>query len=74
MAHGCFVHSQWRLKQEEEVRARDEASLRKKRETIAKAEQSIDDFYKEYNQKIERNVKQNKSVIMHLCTHSEDVY
>lgn len=54
--------SEWRLKQEEEIRRRDEASAQKKRETIAKAEQAIDDFYKEYNTKIERNVKQNKCV------------
>ncbi|KAF8314971.1 clathrin light chain [Clavulina sp. PMI_390] len=54
------VIREWRTKQEEEIRQRDEASLKKKRETIAKAEQSIDDFYKDYNSKIERNVKQNK--------------
>jgi len=54
------VIRQWRQKQEEEIAKRDEASAAKKRETIAKAEQSIDDFYKQYNSKIERNVKQNK--------------
>ncbi|KAF8317273.1 clathrin light chain [Cantharellus anzutake] len=50
----------WRERQEEEIRRRDEASAAKKRETISNAEKAIDDFYKEYNQKTERNIKQNK--------------
>ncbi len=51
---------EWRERQEEEIRHRDEASAAKKQKTIKDAEKAIDDFYKEYNQKAERNIKQNK--------------
>jgi len=50
----------WRERQEEEIRRRDEASATKKQKTIADAEKAIDDFYAEYNQKAERNIKRNK--------------
>jgi hypothetical protein len=42
------------------IRRRDEASEQKKRETIAKAERSIDEFYEQYNAKKEKQIKENK--------------
>ena len=50
----------WRKQQAESNRQRDEASAQKRKETIAKAERSIDEFYEGYNAKKERQIKENK--------------
>jgi len=52
----------WREKQAAEIKARDEASVARRQETIAKAERSIDEFYEEYSGKKERNIRDNKYV------------
>ncbi|KAI0669600.1 clathrin light chain-domain-containing protein [Trametes maxima] len=54
------VIKQWREKQAEEIKARDEASRARRQETIGKAEHSIDQFYEEYAAKKERNIRENK--------------
>ncbi|ETW74787.1 hypothetical protein HETIRDRAFT_391469 [Heterobasidion irregulare TC 32-1] len=54
------VIREWRERQAEEIRARDEASKAKRQETISKAERAIDQFYEEYNTKKERNILENK--------------
>ncbi|KAA1470431.1 hypothetical protein DENSPDRAFT_836229 [Dentipellis sp. KUC8613] len=54
------VIKQWRERQAEEIRKRDEASKTKRQETIAKAERAIDQFYEDYNAKQTRNIKENK--------------
>ena len=54
---------EWRERQAEEIRARDEASKAKRQETISKAERAIDQFYEEYNTKKERNILENKCVL-----------
>ncbi|KAI0821143.1 clathrin light chain [Irpex lacteus] len=54
------VIKDWREKQAAEIKARDEASKAKREETIAKAEKAIDQFYEEYAQKKERNIRENK--------------
>ncbi|KAF9517474.1 hypothetical protein BS47DRAFT_1375629 [Hydnum rufescens UP504] len=54
------VIRQWRERQEEAIRRRDESSAQKKHDTIKKAEAAIDEFYKEYNSKTERTIKENK--------------
>ncbi|TNY23933.1 clathrin light chain [Rhodotorula diobovata] len=54
-----FIKS-WREKQAEEIAAREEEYARKKEETIAKARNDIDNFYKEYNAKKEKAIAQNK--------------
>ena len=51
---------EWREKQEEAIKARDEASKAKRQETIAKAERAIDSFYEDYSRKKERNIRENK--------------
>ncbi|KAF8584309.1 hypothetical protein K439DRAFT_1411253 [Ramaria rubella] len=54
------VIKQWREQQAGSIRQRDELSAQKRKETIAKAERSIDEFYEEYNAKKERQIKENK--------------
>ncbi|KAF9450095.1 hypothetical protein P691DRAFT_811119 [Macrolepiota fuliginosa MF-IS2] len=54
------VIREWREKQQEEIKARDEASKAKRQETISKAERSIDEFYEDYARKKERNIRENK--------------
>ena len=51
---------EWREKQEEAIKARDDASKAKRQETIVKAERAIDAFYEEYARKKERNIRENK--------------
>ncbi|EIM80558.1 uncharacterized protein STEHIDRAFT_125616 [Stereum hirsutum FP-91666 SS1] len=50
----------WRERQAEEIKKRDEESKAKRQETIAKAERAIDSIYEDYNRKKERNIKENK--------------
>ncbi|KAG8901883.1 hypothetical protein FRB99_005023 [Tulasnella sp. 403] len=54
------VIKEWRHRQEELIRERDQAAEQKRQETISKAETAIDQFYKEYNSKKERNIAENK--------------
>ncbi|EIW80289.1 hypothetical protein CONPUDRAFT_137566 [Coniophora puteana RWD-64-598 SS2] len=54
------VIKDWRERQAEEIKARDEASNAKRQETISKAERAIDQFYEEYTAKKERTIRQNK--------------
>ncbi|EMD32943.1 hypothetical protein CERSUDRAFT_118371 [Gelatoporia subvermispora B] len=54
------VIKQWRERQAEEIKARDEASKARREETVGKAERAIDQFYEEYSAKKERNIRENK--------------
>ncbi|KAI0050769.1 hypothetical protein FA95DRAFT_1555241 [Auriscalpium vulgare] len=54
------VIREWRSRQAEEIRSRDEASKAKRQETISKAEGAIDKFYEEYGAKKERQIRENK--------------
>ncbi|KAI0828005.1 clathrin light chain [Trametes gibbosa] len=56
------VIKDWREKQAEEIKARDEVSKAKRQETIGKAEGAIDQFYEEYAAKKERNIRENKEL------------
>lgn len=58
-----FYPRQWRAKQQEEIRKRDEDSDKRREETIAKAERAIDKFYEDYNVTKEKNIKANKRVL-----------
>lgn len=51
---------EWREKQQEEIKARDEASKARRQETISKAERAIDEFYEDYARKKEKNIRENK--------------
>jgi hypothetical protein len=56
----------WREKRAAEIKACDQASEAKRRETIAKAERAIDEFYEEYAKKTKRNIRENKCVSSRL--------
>lgn len=53
---------QWRERQADEIKARDERSKARRQETISKAERSIDQFYEEYTGKRERQIRENKDL------------
>ncbi|KAH8996802.1 clathrin light chain-domain-containing protein [Lactarius akahatsu] len=54
------VIRQWRERQADEIKARDERSKARRQETISKAERSIDQFYEEYTGKRESQIRENK--------------
>ncbi|EJT96851.1 hypothetical protein DACRYDRAFT_18943 [Dacryopinax primogenitus] len=54
------VIKQWREKQAEQIREREDKAARRKADTIKKAEESIDQFYEDYNKQKERNIRENK--------------
>ncbi|KAI0261290.1 clathrin light chain-domain-containing protein [Gloeopeniophorella convolvens] len=51
---------EWRERQAEEIKARDDAAKARRQETVAKAERAIDQFYEEYTAKRERQIRENK--------------
>lgn len=57
---------QWRERQAEEIKARDERSKTRRQETISKAERSIDQFYEDYNGMRKRQIRENKCVFSRL--------
>lgn len=59
---------QWRERQADEIKARDERSKARRQETISKAERSIDQFYEEYTGKRERQIRENKCVFFAFTT------
>jgi hypothetical protein len=50
----------WRAKRQEEISRRDEISQSKKESTIKEAQQALDDFYDNYNDKKEKNLAQTR--------------
>ncbi|RMD44706.1 hypothetical protein DV735_g440, partial [Chaetothyriales sp. CBS 134920] len=48
----------WREKRDADIARRDEASERKKAETVATAQKDIDSFYESYNRKVDRQKAQ----------------
>lgn len=50
----------WREQQKADIAKREEEAARKKEDTIAKARNAIDNFYKDYNAKKEKAIAQNK--------------
>jgi len=55
------VIKDWRERQQEEIKARDEASKLRREKTIDKAERAIEDFYENYSKKKERSIRDNKN-------------
>jgi CRISPR/Cas system CMR subunit Cmr6 (Cas7 group RAMP superfamily) len=55
-------HRSWREKQAQEIEAREEAAKAKKEDQIAKARNDIDNFYKQYNERKEKDIAKNKCV------------
>jgi hypothetical protein len=54
----------WREKQAQEIAAREEAAKSKKEDQIAKARNDIDNFYKQYNERKEKDIAKNKCVTL----------
>jgi len=54
------VIKEWRAKRDAQIARRDELSAQKRDDTIKKAQQDIDDFYDEYNNKKEKGLAQTK--------------
>ncbi|KAI7880003.1 hypothetical protein K492DRAFT_147744 [Lichtheimia hyalospora FSU 10163] len=54
------VVRQWREKQKELIKQRDDEAEEKKEETIKKAREDIDRFYEEYNEKKQRAIENNR--------------
>ena len=54
-------YREWREKQNEIIAERDEAAKRRHEETIKKAREDIDKFYDDYNEKKEKNSKENRA-------------
>jgi hypothetical protein len=54
------VIKEWRAKRDAQIARRDEISAERKAETIKQAQQDIDAFYEEYNNKKERGIAQTK--------------
>jgi len=55
------VIKDWREKQQEEIKVRDEASKLRREQTIDSAERAIEEFYENYSKKKERNIRDNKN-------------
>jgi len=54
------VIKEWRARRDAQRAHRDETSTEKKAETIKEAQQAIDDFYDNYNDKKEKNIAQTR--------------
>jgi hypothetical protein len=51
---------QWRERQQLEIQRRDELSEKRKAETVAKAQENIDAFYENYNEKRDKAVQETR--------------
>jgi len=58
----CF--REWREKQAAQIREREEAAKAKRNETVTRAEQAIDDYYRDYNEKKAKQIASNKFVLV----------
>lgn len=54
------VVRQWRERQQLEIQRRDELSEKRKAETVAKAQENIDAFYENYNEKRDKAVQETR--------------
>ncbi|KZT58686.1 hypothetical protein CALCODRAFT_523588 [Calocera cornea HHB12733] len=54
------VIKEWREKQAAQIKEREDKAARRKADTVKKAEESIDQFYEDYNKQKEKNIRENK--------------
>jgi hypothetical protein len=54
------VIKSWREKRSQEIATRDDISTAKKESTIKEAQQALDDFYDNYNDKKDKNIAQTR--------------
>ena len=62
----------WRTKRESEIARRDEISQSKKEATIKEAQQALDDFYDNYNDKKEKNIAQTRREVEEFLESRDD--
>ncbi|EHY57997.1 Clathrin light chain [Exophiala dermatitidis] len=63
---------EWRAKRDADIKRRDEASARKKEETIATARKDIDAFYEQYNRKVDKQKAQTAKEAEEFLAKRED--
>lgn len=51
---------QWREKQKDILKERDEEAQQKKQDTIQKAHEDIDKFYEDYNEKKQKAIEEHR--------------
>jgi Clathrin light chain len=72
--HAAKINNrQWRERQAEEIKVRDERSKAHRQETISKAERAIDQFYEDYNGMRKRQIRDNKCVSRFSASHLVEV-
>ncbi|KIW73460.1 hypothetical protein PV04_01576 [Phialophora macrospora] len=62
----------WREKRDADIARRDEASQRKKEETVATAQKDIDSFYESYNRKVDKQKAQTQKEAEEFLAKRED--
>lgn len=62
----------WREKRDADIRRRDEASQKKKDETVATAQKDIDSFYESYNRKVDKQKTQVQKEAEEFLAKRED--
>jgi hypothetical protein len=63
---------QWREKRDADIARRDEASQRKKEETVSTAQKDIDSFYESYNRKVDKQKAQTQKEAEEFLAKRED--
>ncbi|KAK1070038.1 Clathrin light chain [Friedmanniomyces endolithicus] len=66
------VISEWRERRDASIQKRDEASASRKSETIAAAQQAIDDFYENYNSRKDKTVAATRKEAEEFLNGRED--
>jgi hypothetical protein len=66
-----LVRRQWREKQAADIKKRDEMSERRREDIKRQANQSIDDFYMEHKERVERSIKENKCVCIRINSETD---
>lgn len=63
---------EWRAKRDADITRRDEASARKKEETVSTAQKDIDSFYESYNRKADKQKAQTAKEAEEFLAKRED--
>jgi hypothetical protein len=66
------VIREWRERRDLQIQRRDEASHKKKEETIGKAREDVDDFYESYNDKKEKAIRTTQKEAEDFLANRED--
>lgn len=67
-----MISRQWRERRDLGLQHREEVSAKKKEETVKAAQQSIDDFYENYNSKKEKTIAQTRKEAEEFLSNRED--